>query len=442
MKTEHVRFIGEKQIGQNIWRLLFANPSIGIKTSKNIIKSLKNNSYEQNINLCNWLEDNLAVFKSKSKDLKEDMLQNDFLKRIHQHVEKWEEEFGEVSLGDLQILSNSTDVKLSDLGWEGGKITPSSIAKLLDEYMVGQNEYKLELGLTIYTHMLRMRRPELIIPKSNLLVFGPSGVGKTSGIKILAELLGINYGVLNFERLVPEGIQGNKISDPFTRALGANKSDMILVGDEVDKITEDEIRKELLSILDDKNVISFPTTFGVYREYREIPSKNVTCILCGKFDTLKKIVSKRLDIRRMGFNTCDNKVYTPEELYAQVDWNDIKEALGSDELCGRIGGYVRVKQLTGDDFINIMLSKKESIFSRYQAFFNASNVGLYLTNEGAREIANITVNNYKELGVRGLEIVVKQLLKDAMLHVGEMHGKKIKLDHEYIHSHLEEISNK
>lgn len=436
MKTKNIISVVEGDMLQNIKRFLFANPSIGIVTCRGILKSLEHNSEEENLKLCSWLEGSLAVFKAKSKELKEDMQREHLLKKVNRHVEKWEEEFGMVSLGDLQLLSASTGLSLVDMGWDKGKITPTSIAGLLDEFMVGQEEYKLELGLTVYTHILRMRRPELHIPKSNLLVFGPSGVGKTSGIKILAELLKVNHGILNFERLVPEGIQGNKISDPFTRTLGADKDDMILVGDEVDKITDEEIRQELLSILDDKNVISFPTTFGTFREYREIPSKNVTCILCGKFDVLKKIVGKRVDTCQVGFNTYGKKVLNTEELYAQVGLDDIKEAFGSDELCGRISSYVRVRQLTDDDMVNIMLNKKESIFSSYQAFFKASNVSLELTDDGARGIADVVVKKYKELGARGLDIIIRRLLKEPMLHVGELNGKRIKIDKGFLRSYL------
>ena len=151
--------------------------------------------------------------------------------------------------------------------------------------------------------MLRMLRPKLNIPKLNQLVYGPSGVGKTSGIKILGEKLGIVTGTVNFERVQTEGIQGPKLTDPLTRGLGDKKDDMILIIDEVDKNSDEEIRHELLSILDDKNVITFPTTFGAYREYREIPSKNITCILCGKFDSLKEVVRKRIDTHRIGFAT-------------------------------------------------------------------------------------------------------------------------------------------
>ena len=324
------------------------------------------------------------------------------------------------------------------------KISPASIAGLLDEYMVGQDEYKKALGLTVYTHMLRMLRPSLNIPKLNLLAYGPSGVGKTSGVMILANKLNINYGVVNFEHVQPEGIQGPKLSDPCVRTLGGKeeKQDMLYIIDEADKNHDEDVNHELLSYLDDKNMISFPTTFGVYREYREIPSKNITCILCGKYDALTEAVKKRLDINRIGFGTGDQKTLSTEDLYAQVNLDDLKKVLGSEELCGRIGNYVGLKPLTSDDLITVMLHKKESIFSRYQAYFSASKVNLELTLDGAREIADITIQNYQDLGVRGLEIVIRQLLKDPMLKVDELQGKRIKIDKGYVLSQLKDTIEK
>ena len=426
-------------IDQDIKKLLFANPSLGVKTCKDIIRSLQVKSPQKKLELIGWLRGNLAVYKSKAKDLRENSMQQELLEQVNEHIGWWEEEFGKVTLSDLQILAESSDTKLVDIGWERGKITPSSIAALLDEYMVGQDEYKRELGLTIFIHLLRMRNPELNIPKSNLLVFGPSGVGKTSGIKTLADKLNINHDILNFERVVPEGIQGPKTTDPFTRVLGKEGNDMIYAGDEVDKITDDEIRHELLSILDDKNVISFPTTFGVYREYREVPSKNITCILCGKYDALSKAVEKRLGLNKVGFKSGEYKALTTDELYAQVNMSDLMKVLGSEEICGRIGNFVGVRQLTSGDLISVMLNKKETIFSRYQAFFSANHAKLELTTEGAKELADIAIKQYKDLGVRGLEIVMRQLLKQAMLKVEEYQGKRILIDKEYVNSQFKDI---
>ena len=429
-------FYDSCQIDTDIRRLLFANPSLGMPTCLEIFKTLKSKTDTEKEKLRNWLKESVALFKSKARIQDDDSLLLELNEQVRKHVELWEKEFGEVSLTEMQYLTDSTDISLADIGWEKGKITPASITSLLDEFMVGQEDYKRELGLVFYSHLLRIRRPELNIPKTNRLVYGPSGMGKTSGVKVLSDKLGINRGLVNFERVVPEGIVGAKITDPLTRTLGKKKNDMILIGDEADKIHDDEVQQELLSILDDKNMISYPTTFSNYREYREIPSRNVTCILCGKYEALKKTVQKRLDIHKVGFAAKQGKDYSADELYAQVNLDDLKAVLGSEEICGRIGNFVSVRQLGADDLSCIMLNKRDSIISRYQAYFSVSQANLELTQDGAKEIAAFTIANYANLGVRGLEIVVRSLLKDYMLKVGDLRGQEIVLDKEYVCSHL------
>lgn len=428
-------------INSTIKRLIFSNPSLDFKMSRKIISDLQTYSVAEKEKIRSWLEDNLKVFKTRSTSFKKGALQKDTLEKVKKHIDQWENEFGKVNLEELSWLTETTGIHLTDIGWERGAISPASITLLLDKYMVGQEEYKRELGLTFYTHLLKVKNPDLNIPKANLLVFGPSGVGKTSGIKILADILKVNQGTINFERLVAEGIQGATISDPFTRTLGKDKEDMILIGDEVDKISKEEIRNELLSILDDNNVISFPTTFEAFREYREVSSKNITCILCGKFDALRKVVEKRIDVHRIGFDTNKERVLSAEDLYAQVCMNDIKQVLGSDEICGRIGNFVSVGQLSCNDFINIMLHKKDSIFNRYQNFFSSFQINTQLTIDGANEIASIAHSKYKDLGVRGLDIIIRQVLKKDMLQADILQGKDIMIDKNYVNNNIVDITN-
>lgn len=436
MDTEYIESI---QLDHEIKRQLLANLDMDLKTSKGIISALQYSSNDQKKKLLKWLKENLAVFKKKTKEYDTPALQMKLYEQVNKHIDQWEEEFGEVSLSDLQLLTENTDIKLVDIGWKLGKISPASIAKLLDEYMVGQEPYKQALGFTFDNHIARMHYPNKNLPKENQLVGGDSGTGKTSGAKTLADLLKVNYGIVNYERVQPEGIQGPKLSDPCVRTLGKKEDNMILIIDEADKNDNEEVRNELLSYLDDKNMISFPTTFGVYREYREIPSINITCILCGKFEALIEAVKKRLNLNRVGFNVGDQKNLSTEELYALVNMEDLKKVLGSEELCGRIGNFVGLRPLNADDLVTIMLHKKESIISRYNSYFSIRNAKLELTMDGAQEIADITIKKYKDLGARGLEIVIRQLLKEPMFNIDKLRGKSITIDKGYVTTQLKDI---
>lgn len=427
------------KIDRDIRRLLFANPSLGMTTCQRIVQALMKGSYEKKESIRDWLEDSVAIYKSKARKMDSPALYDDLCKNVIKHIETWEEEFGRVSLGDILFLTESTDIRMADVGWN--YLNPAAMVEMLGEYIVGQEAYKKELCLTVYTHMLRIHKPELNIPKMNLLVYGPSGSGKTSGVKILVDKLGIRSGIANCERLVPEGIQGTKLSDPLTRVLGEEGDDMIYVADEFDKlflnqVFDGEIQRGFLSLMDGNNVISFPSTFGVYREYREVPSKNITCILCGKFESLTKAVEERLDIHKVGFRSEQNKKSTQEELYAQVTMTDLRKAIGSDELCRRIGSIVGVSRLSKDEMISIIMNSRESAFSRYKAYFQAHQAKIRLTMEGARLIVDHALALYPDLGVSGTEIVFRNLLKDEMMCIESLHGRDLEINQHYVEKHL------
>ena len=219
---------------------------------------------------------------------------------------------------------------------------------------------------------------------------------------------------------------------------------MILILDEFDKLFtgngyyNDRIIQEVLNITDNNNTITFPTTFDIHKEYKQIPSKNITCIMCGKFDKLSEIVKKRLANDGVGFHTFNQHKATIDELYKQVTLNDIKTVLRSDELCGRIGQFARVEQLKTEDLIDILMHKKESVLDKYQTYFSQHNVGLKLTMDGAKEIAKYTLHNYPDLGVRGMESVIRILLKDNMFEISKHKGQTITINKEYVMQRLAE----
>lgn len=427
------------KIDRDIRRLLFANPSLGMPTCQRIVQALKEGPYEKKESIRDWLKNSVAIFKRKASKMDSPALYDDLCKNVVKHIETWEEEFGKVSLGDILFLTESTDIRMADVGWD--YLSPAAMVEMLGEYIVGQDAYKKELCLTVYTHMLRMHKPELNIPKMNLLVFGPSGSGKTSGVKVLVDKLGIRSGIANCERLVPEGFQGTKVSDPLTRVLGKEGDDMIYVADEFDKlflnqVFDGEIQRGFLSLMDGNNVISFPSTFDTYKEYREVPSKNITCILCGKFESLTKAVEERLDIHRVGFVSGQNKKRPQEELYAQVTMADLRKALGSDELCRRIGSIVGVSKLSRDEMVSIIMNSRESAFSRYKAYFQAHQAKVRLTMDGARLIVDHALELYPDLGVSGTEIVIRDILKDEMICVESLHGRDLEINKHYVEKRL------
>lgn len=439
MKDSSCKFA---HLDQDIRRLLFANPLLGISTCRKILNALQGNTVDEKQKIRSWLEENVIIYKNKARDLDSTALYEDLCQETKKHIKAWEETFGVVTLSDIQFLIDSTDIKLVDVGWN--HISPASIAAMLDEHIIGQKEYNRELGLCVYLHMLRERNPELNLMKHNLLVYGPSGVGKTSGVKFLADKMNIRIAIVNCNTLVQDGIQGSTISDAFTRALKDKYEYLIIIFDEFDKLLigdgvyNDRIIQELLNVMDFNNTISFPTSFDNCKTYKQIPSKNVTCIMCGKFDSLQQMARMRMFPHTVGFESSMGDQNDSDDYYRYVTMDDLKKVLGSDELCGRIGQFVRVNRLTSDDLTSIMMDSRDSIFSRYESFFTAHQATLMLTAGGAREIADYTLSNYADLGARGLESVLQHLLKDKMMQIDQLKGQVIEIDEDYVKNYMEE----
>ncbi len=433
-------FRNNAEIEKDIQRLMIGNPNLEINFCQNIIKSMESCTYIKKMEIHSFLEDSIRLFKKKARTIEDEPQQFEESKeKAIKHIEQWEKNIGELSLDDILYMIEGTDLGIVDVG--GMKyLSPSSIAALLDQYVIGQDDYKQRLGLTVYTHLLRTRNPSLCFPKSNLLVYGGSGMGKTYGVRVLADKLKIDMGVANGNSLVQEGIQGSTLFDPFTRTLGSKKESMIYVLDEVDKLFFDNgyynerILQETLNILDDNNTITFPTSFDSHREYKEIPSKNITCIMCGKFDSLQETVRKRLQ-PNFGFSASKQKII--DNPYEHVTLRDLKKVLKNDEICGRIGNFVGVSELTIDDFVKIMMKGRESVFEFYKNYFEHHNIDLILTEEGAYLIAEYALKNYKDLGVRGLKTVIQRILFHDMVNLNTSTQKHfIKLNEEYVNSHL------
>lgn len=427
-------------LDQDIKRLLFANPSLGIGVCSKILKALQCNTVDEKQKIRSWLERDMAIYKSKARDLDSTALYEDLCHKTMEHITAWEETFGVVTLSDIQFLIDSTDIKLVDVGWD--HISPASIAAMLDEHIIGQKEYNRELGLCVYLHMLREHNPEMNLMKYNLLVYGPSGVGKTSGVKFLADKMNIRIAIVNCNTLVQDGIQGSTISDAFTRALKNKYEYLIIIFDEFDKlftgngVYNDRILQEFLNVLDFNNTISFPTSFDSNKTYKQIPSKNVTCIMCGKFDALRQMARERMFPHTVGFETGMGTLNKADDFYRYVTLDDLKKVLGSDELCGRIGQFVRVNRLTSDDLMSILMDARDSIFTRYESFFSAHKATLVLTEGGAKEIAEYTLSNHADLGARGLESVLQHLLKEKMMQIDQFKDQVIKIDEDYVKNYI------
>ena len=424
----------------SIRRLLFSNPMLGIDMCSKILDTLKDKTEEEKELIRSSLQESIVVYREKAKESEDKQHYQEICEQAKEHIQEWESHYGKASLADILSLIDSTEIQLEDIASD--YLNPKTIFEMLNEYVVGQEAYSRILALVIYTHILRTKETEVNMPKANLLVFGPSGVGKTYGIQVLSKKLGIPFGIVNCNSVVPEGIVGEKFKDKLTQ-LYVNLGHLdhaILYFDEFDKYFkkngyyDNRLLEELLLFLDDSNIITYPDSFRHDCKYVSIPARNITCIVGGMFESLREAAEKRLSLKTLGFSSGDHKQISENDIYELVDKEDLKKVLNSDELYGRIGHFVRVNNLSADVLTEILLQARESPLDYFRNYFSHHGIRLTITEGGANEIANAAYN--QQVGVRGLKSILWQIMEDEMHHI-DQGARVIRLDKKYVQKQLD-----
>ena len=423
-------------LNQNIKRQLI-NPSLDMAFCLRIIETLESKSPTEKEHLLETLQESMDIFKQKAKNIKSPELYGKMCESIKTKIQKCDKLF-QVTLSDILSLTEGTDICIFDVG--GDHVAPKDIEEMIEEQVIGQEEYSKALALCAYLHLLKCRDIDKNIPKMNLLVYGPTGVGKTYSVQVLARKLRIDFQIVNCNTLVQEGIVGNTISDALTHAYLKNKEfkHIIIFFDEFDKLFKKgyynmRILQELLAYLDDDSEVSFATKFGSSNlTYKKFPTRNIMVILGGVFDTLKEIVFKRVFPQKMGFT--GTKERKDIDFYDYVSKKDFSVLFKSEELLGRLGQFVRVKPMMHDTLLDIIKSETASPLIPYANFFEEHGMTVTLTDEGAEQVVNAVQE--EKLGVRGLKSVIGAILLEEMSQVKKHDRKAIVIDKEYVTAHL------
>lgn len=426
-------------LDNSIRRLLFSNPTLSIDMCSKIIDTLKEKTEEEKEMIRSSLQESIVVYREKANESDGMAHYHEICVQARGHILEWENYYGKASLADILSLIDSTKIRLEDIGTD--YLTPKSIFEVLNEFVVGQEAYSRILALVVYTHILRTKEEEVNMPKANLLVFGPSGVGKTYGIQVLSKKLGIPFGIVNCNSVVPEGIVGEKFKNKLTQLYVeiGHLDHAILYFDEFDKYFkkngsyDDRLLEELLLFLDDNNIITFPDSFRNDCKYMTIPARNITCIVGGMFESLKEAVEKRLSLKSLGFKSGVHEHISENNLYELVNKEDLKKVLNSDELFGRIGHFVRVNNLSAEVLAEILLQARESPLDYFRNYFSHHGIHLTITEDGANEIANAAYN--QQVGVRGLKSILWHIMEEEMQNI-DQGSRVIRLDKKYVQRQL------
>ena len=356
-----------------------------------------------------------------------------------QRIHDWEEIVGPASIREIVAMSKQWSVSVDKL--VNRKLTPELIKAMLDEFIIGQEEYKIQLSLAFFTYLMKKTRHGML-PKSNLLVCGPSGSGKTYGMQVLCSLFNVPFTIIHCNNLVQEGIVGASLTDAFTSLLEKWPEDDIKYAlvcfDEFDKLFEKRrgnddggvynarVVNEMLNIIDDKGEVEFKRDFRNDSERISVPTNKMMFVFAGVFDGLQKKEEKMPPI---GFNSV-----APEGEEKELTADDFIRFGIKPEIMGRIQNFVVIDALSEEELIRLFDMGMSSPFAEFERYFAYNDIQAILTDEGKRTLAKLA--RERGLGVRGLKSLLHQALLEDMydLEVGE--ERVLNITRQYIYDNL------
>ena len=342
-------------------------------------------------------------------------------------------------------------------------LNPKSIKQFLDDYVVGQEYSKKVISVCVYNHYKRIYQQknddDLEIEKSNVIIAGPTGTGKTLIAKTIAKLLDVPISIVDATVLTEAGYVGEDVENILTRLLQASDYNIekaekgIIFIDEIDKISRksdnpsitrdvsgEGVQQALLKLMEG-TVVNVPPKGGRKhpdQNFIKLNTSNILFIAGGAFDGIERIINKRLNMSSVGFkNSQLISKNNSKDIISNIIPNDLKEFGLIPEILGRLPILTYMLELDSKTLRKILTDPKNALTKQYIKLFEMDNIKLEFSDDALDEIVKKAVD-YK-LGARGLRSICESILLDDMFNLPGSSIKKLVVDKNYIEPKLSKI---
>lgn len=334
--------------------------------------------------------------------------------------------------------------------------TPAELKKILDEYVIGQDRAKKVLSVAVYNHYKRIFRHHEIdddteLSKSNVLLIGPTGSGKTLLAQTISKYLDVPLAIADATSLTEAGYVGDDVENVVTRLVQAADGDIkkaergIIFIDEVDKVARmsenrsitrdvsgEGVQQALLKIVEGA-VVNVPPKGGRKhpgQDALQVDTTNILFICGGAFDGLEDIIKKKQGSNVLGFNQDKKTKNDHDKVISKVETDDLVKYGLIPELIGRLHMVATLNEITEDDMVHILTEPKNALIKQYIKLFQMDNVKLEFEKDALKELAKLAI--IRKTGARGLRSILEDIMLDIMFDLPKYKNKTITITKEVV----------